>query len=70
MEALSRLDMPATRLLGGNLGFDFSDQSLLTCGDGAQPETAILSPAWTTHGAPVPSSERNRRPERIREHGQ
>ena len=42
---------------GCNRCFDFADQSQLTCGDGAQPETAILSPAWTTHGAPVPSSE-------------
>ena len=47
--------------LGCNRSFDFADQSQLTCGDGAQPETAILSPAWTTRGAPVPSSERSRR---------
>ena len=59
--ALSRLEMLATRLLGGNRGFDFADHSQLTCGDGAQPKTAILLPAWTTHGARVPSSERNRR---------
>jgi long-chain acyl-CoA synthetase len=31
--------------MGCNRGFDFADQSQPTCGDGAQPETGILSAA-------------------------
>jgi len=38
--------------------FDPADQSQPAYGDGAQPQTTILSPAPTTHEAPVPGSDR------------